>query len=48
MSEPAFDIHQLQNMDFIEEQWEKWKDETDFNKFECVFPVVFFAKLPQL
>ena len=36
MSEPAFDIHQLQNMDFIEEQWEKWKDETDFNKFECV------------
>lgn len=36
MSEPAFDIHQLQNMDFIEEQWEKWKDETDFSKFECV------------
>ena len=27
MSEPAFDIHQLQDMDYVEEKWQQWSDE---------------------
>ena len=36
MSEPAFDIHQLQDMDYVEEKWQQWSDENKSTKFDAV------------
>lgn len=36
MSEPAFDIHQLQDMDYVEEKWQQWSDENKSTEFDAV------------
>ena len=36
MSDPAFDIHQLQDMDYVEEKWQQWSDENKSTKFDAV------------
>lgn len=36
MSEPAFDIHKLQDMDYVEEKWQQWLDENKSAKFDAV------------
>ena len=34
MSEPAFDIHQLQHMDYVEEKLQQWSDENKSTEFD--------------
>ena len=36
MSEPAFDIHKLQDMDYVEEKWQQWSDENKSTEFDAV------------